>query len=173
MNTFHHIALTLSSSGWIHCHGSGSTAQHWFHSLDMQRCWHAYRNAYSSWGNIRVDLKYLYTLGCSNSLQNPSEIEPHCSLISGLQKQLALNMEFTGNLNYIPVLNAWPRRARVPASRNIHRETGCLGVFYQYPTTSWTDLKPPTAALSHHKEQLIWAHFTRNHLRWKSLSCNL
>lgn len=40
-----------------------------------------------------VDLKYLYTLGYSNSFQDISESEPYFSLISGsvLKKHLALN----------------------------------------------------------------------------------
>lgn len=142
--------------------------QHWFHSLEMLCCWHSYRNAYESCENKIVDLKYLYTLGYSNSFKDISEREPYFSLISGsvLKKHLALHWEFAGNLDYIPVLNAWPKRSRVSASRNIHWKTGCLSVFYQYSTTYWTDLKQPIAVVLYHKEQLNRAHFTKNHLRW-------
>lgn len=88
--------------------------QHWFHSLEMQCFWHLDRNAHKSWENMIVDLKYLYTLGYSNSFKDISEREPYFSLISGsvLKKHLALHWEFAGNLDYIPALNAWPRRYR-------------------------------------------------------------
>lgn len=101
----------------------------------MQCCWRPYRNAYKSWENMIVDLKYLYTLGYSNSFQNISQSEPYFSLISGsvLKKHLALNWEFAGNLDFIPGLNAWPRRCRVSASRNIHWKTGCLVCFTSAP----------------------------------------
>lgn len=101
-----------------------------------------------------VDLKYLYTLGYSNSFQDISERAPYFGLISGsvLEKHLALNQEFAGNLDYIPALNAWPRRSRVSASRNTGWKTGCLSVLYQYSNTYWTDLKPAVAVVFHRKE---------------------